>query len=388
MDVPSYPFSKDFIPNKLVGREQQFEETMLVLKPVFKGLGRVSFETPFYSGIKGGGKTAMLKLFCIEAESKGGKAYYIKCENQLSKTLCNFLIKNNVKLHKDKRYIPDTEFLEFIINDYEKNKWNFILLMFDDADKIKRKKGDLDPFLHSLYDNLLENTNIRFNFMFASRMDAGAFVKYLENSYDRLNLRPIVFSRYNANQLLNIILDRVKLVLREDQYDLNALKYIASSVARATGSAEDVIKLTYKAIEIADTKLTIEDAEKVVLEMKGLFWKERIIKLHPHAGLILYAMALSVYDTNPFSINKEFLEISQRIIKEKYRRLCEKYGVQALSDATIKYLMDELEENGFIERGLILHKGRMGKDRTIILKEKPQNILNGARNIDWKLFLS
>ena len=197
-----------------------------------------------------------------------------------------------------------------------------VLIVLDEVEKLRN------------YDNLIYNltraseiyeVDVPISIIFISN-NIHLFRILDDATSSSLNMKSIVFDRYNADELYEIIRYRAENGLNSDIYDNAVLRYIAAKSARRSGDARLAISSLYKSAEFCDEndiKITEEVVDKTFKEALEEIELDTLKKIHFHALLILYAMSKM--------IRKEEESVYVKEVYNKYRRICIELGEEYMS---------------------------------------------------------
>jgi len=358
-----HPLSYDWVPPVLLERQKELNEM----------LGK-TLETDFprnlwIQGKKGQGKTLTAKIFMNEVQIRNaGSCFYISCQSSLKQTLKIFCDMNQLDVPQ---YYLNTTTVIRELNKKDKLS-DRVFFVIDDIDKFRHRRL-ADPLAYQIYETLL-SLHKKFSIIFITRSLFTMRSHYFEeDTQSRLQLLPILFKVYSANQLKKIIKQRLDLAVGKDNYTEGAVNLLAALTARIGADVRKTLEILSNAISVAKNRLDEDAVRQAWLMEKRRFWKEQLMQLPPHQLLILTIIA---------KLQKSYDIINTNMILREYHHKCKTYNVDPLSKRMVYYTIDNLERQGYIdrERGLRL-------ENFIRLNEKPDNILNASAEINWNELL-
>jgi Cdc6-like AAA superfamily ATPase len=246
-------FTEEFVPDRLVHREDKPKELMGYMKRSYDVI---------MTGIPATGKTALVKKdFRILKHDKKLLCIYVNCRNRTPIQVLSYIYREMGKILKWKGQSFDT-FMELIHKRVEEIGVEKVYICFDEIDSLK---GELDlyPFADSSKYNMILVANT---------------INWYENSIDervesRLNPIDMEMKAYNRDEIKDILLERVKLGVNNEEFFSNLeLDYVVDVCSeKKYDSLRMAIKLLSRVI---DKK--IEWGRPVRLdEVKMLFADER-----------------------------------------------------------------------------------------------------------------
>jgi len=201
---------------------------------------------------------------------------------------------------------------------------------------------------------------------------------FAPDTLDRLQLKPLVFGDYNADEIYDILTQRLQYCLKPDQWKTGAVHLIAARTTRIGNNIRYALTFLHRSIQLAKGCLDDEAVEHAWSDLKSEFWKTQLLSLSPHSGLIVYLLAQhSEIPNTRFTIHE---------IGDFYYNACRAIGANALAQRMLYYLLEGLAQKGYVTNT----RERLGKHRVIryALTERPENILLGGQAISWKEHLT
>ena len=371
--------SPHYIPANLPHREKEVEKIMKNLAPLLSGKRTNNL---FIYGKTGTGKTASTRL--VIEKLLGVKEKYkvnvdvIYINSKVINTKYQVLLKVIEHLESKENYLgyPFSHLYDKMLKTINKKKEHVIVIL-DEIDRIK----SLDDLIYTLTranDELssgrLSIIGITNNVMMKKKLDPRTKSTLCEEE--------MIFAPYNAEQLEDILRQRVKQGFKEGAVDDSAINYAAALAAQESGDARYALKLILKAGEIADEKKEKRVTDKDVLKArKGVeeeIVMEAINTLPEHQKIMLYAIALLSKSKAHYSrldgTHEENILFTGEIY-DKYESLCNQLGKEARSTRWGKEYINELEMLGLLTQTLS-GKGMRGNTTLVRLVYSPDKIKN------------
>jgi len=294
--------SPHFVPDILPFREPQIQDIIANLAPVLQGNKPSNL---FIYGKSGTGKTATMnkvleKMLEIQKESNLQQkimSIYMNCRTYNSKY--KVLLKISDNLFPKSYFGYSASFIYDSIVKELQNKNTFILVVLDEIDLIK-DSNDAIYSLVRMNDELKQGAitilGISNNILFKDQLDS--------RTKSGLCKKELVFPPYNAQELKEILSQRVNIGFQDDCVNEGALALASAFAAQESGDARTALLLLESAGEIADKKQTYKITEDEIKDARKQVEEELIVDmistLPDQIKIVLYAIALMVKN-NRFS---------------------------------------------------------------------------------------
>ena len=290
---------------------------------------------------------------------------YVNCRNHNSKY--RILIKIVKELYPEENFLGfSAAFIYEKLVDYARRGKQLILVL-DEVDKVK----DLDELIYGLTrandeikDGGISIIGISNNVMFKDRLDPRTKSSLCEHE--------LVFPPYNAQELTEIIKQRVQSAFRPNTIEESAIHLAAAVAAQESGDARTAVMLMLRAGEIADKKSLgkVTDAEvkkaKKTVEEEIIF---NMVSTRPkQQQLVLYAIAALALNKKPMQkITGESEEgvLFSGEIYDEYCRISKKFKETTVSARWYREYISELEMYGLIHS---TNSGKGIKGQTRLIK--------------------
>jgi len=294
--------STHYVPDILPFREPQIQDIITNLAPVLQGIRPNNL---FLYGKTGTGKTSTMnkvleKMIEIKTESSLKEKIittYINCRTYNSKY--KVLLKISDNLFPKSYFGYSSSFIYDSIVKELQNKNVFVIVVLDEIDLIK----DANDAIYSLVrindeikNGAITIIGISNNVLFKDSLDA--------RTKSGLCKKELVFPPYNAQELKEILSQRVKIAFQENSVTEGAIAIASAFAAQESGDARTALLLLENAGEISDKKETYLITEKEIKEAKNQVEEELIVDmistLPDQIKIVLYAIA-NMVKNNRFS---------------------------------------------------------------------------------------
>lgn len=341
--LDSEPFSFDYVPEKLVGRDEILREMALKFSPVItaNGSGKAVL-----SGPVGTGKTSVAKRFCRDLQarfesSRKIKYVHINCRNHSTPMqVLHRIVSVFDEGHPD-RGLAMGELLSSI-RKLAKRDSSHIIVILDEVDRLLRKSGN-DVIYQLLRIDEDQSSSGTLSLIMISQEQV---LDILEGAViSRLGTSSLVkFKPYSVDQLYQIVEQRAKLTIKPTSYDDSILKLIAEG-AESYGDARRVIESLNNAVLKAEsegrTSIEIGDVQKASTQVNPSMSEDIVKNLSTHQKLVSLAICRRL---------KKESKMTSRDVQGLYAVVCEEYMVKAKGATTIWKMINDLEISGIISR--------------------------------------
>ncbi len=243
----------DFIPDKLIHREEEIRQLAQIFLPLLKS-SHYSSKNAIITGPNGAGKTALSKSFGLSIEGiakdfdKNIKYIHINC--RLNKS--NYLIIKKIigALYSD---VPEKGYsiyeLISLLKKLLDSRDMHVILTLDEMNFLDLKVDNLIYMLNRLNDDSIASNSrisiigIEKNMTFIHNLDLSTISSFQYNI--------VSFAPYTHDQLFDILRARASLALQEDAYSDDILHFI-SKIAVRNGDMRYSLEILYKAGKYAD----------------------------------------------------------------------------------------------------------------------------------------
>ncbi len=367
------------MPEILPHREKEINDLAAVLVPALKG------ETPsnvFIYGKTGTGKTAVVKFVGKELFKKGKETnkninfIYINCEvvdtqYRLLQNIANYFI-NEWNDHIPFTGWPTDEVYSKVKLMMDKKKCVTVIVM----DEIDKLKGDEALYNLSRINSELENAKV-------SVIGISNDLKYTEFLDPRvkssLGEENMVFYPYDAEQLQDILHDRVIRALKPDMIEEDVIPLCSALSAQEHGDARRALDLLRVSAELAERSKSLKVTRHHVKKAQNKIEIDRITEvvrtLPNQSKLIIYSIILLDKQNKKAGTNQS---MTTGEVYEIYKELCKKTRYNCLTQRRTADLISELDMLGIIT-ARVISKGRHGRTREIQMSSSSTDLINVLR---------
>ncbi len=350
-----------YVPSFLPHREKQIRELASILVPALRG------ETPsnvFIYGKTGTGKTAVANFTGKKLMEKGKEMdvpihfIYINCEivdtqYRILQNITNHFIRGWNERVPFTGW-PTDEVYARLIKSIDKAR-GVTIIVLDEVDKVK---GD-----EVLYNLSRINNDLKVGR--ASVIGISNDLKFTEFLDPRvkssLGEENLVFPPYTADELKDILNERVKLAFKENTIDESVVALCAAKAAQEHGDARRALDLLRVSAEIAERLGDTVVKEKHVRLAEDKIELDRITEiirtLPIQTKIVLKAAVIGT---------KVYEELNTGDLYNIYRDICKEGGYNVLTQRRIADIISELDMMGILN-ARVISKGRYGRTRQIEL---------------------
>jgi len=371
-----------YMPEILPHREKEIKDLASVLVPALRG------ETPsnvFIYGKTGTGKTAVAKFIGKELIKKGDetgkkvKFIYINCEVVDTQ----YRILQNIANHfieEWNEHIPFTGWPTDAVYSKVKSMMDkekcVTVIVLDEIDKLK---GDEALYSLSRINSDLENARV-------SVIGISNDLKFTEFLDPRvkssLGEENTIFYPYDADQLQDILRNRVKMALKPGIIEEDVIPLCAALSAQEHGDARRALDLLRVSAEIAERDKSAKITRNFVKKAQNKIEIDRIIEvvrtLPNQSKLIIYSI-IYIDKQNKKAGNKQSMTTGE--VYDIYKELCKKTRYSCLTQRRTADLISELDMLGIIT-ARVISKGRHGRTREIQMSSSSRDLLNVLQEDD------
>ena len=366
----SNKLSFDYVPVKLVCREEQMQRLLMLFRPVIED-GRS--ETAFLTGSIGTGKTATAKRFCADMMQYGMKNnvpldfVLINCRQRSTETGVLLQLIRHYDPGFPDRGFASSEMMRALRGKIDKEKKRLVIVL-DEVD-ILLKKGSID-LIYQLSRFSEENINVAASVSLIlisqeyvlDRLDDASL-----STFKRTNA--IRFNKYTRDELREIIATRVEEALVTGGMQEDAIDLIAD-ISSEYGDARFAIDLLDKSARIGEEKsegiVTAEEIRAAKAMIYSVVTESKLSNLDKNHMITLLAIARSI---------KAMSYVQSPAAEKTYAVVCEEYGVTARKHTQFWSYVQDLEKINLIVTKTISDGNTGGRTTLISLPDIPSKIL-------------
>lgn len=359
------PLSDDFKPPTLLFRNEQLQEMLnLILHPLSANI--------WVQGDKGLGKTLTARFLADEIEAREiGKCYYIEWERQLNNTLKKVRDQHNLKI-PDYMLAPSSIAQE-IISETDKN--DLVCIVMDEPQKA-HKWEYVDSVAYELYENFLGQRKLSLIFISQLRYPI-AEQNFSSDTRSRLRLKGILFPNYTADQIIEILKQRLSYMLDENQYDVQALAVLAAHTRRIGSDIREAKDILRYAIEQTKDCLSVEVMHQAISWGKKRWWQNDITSLPPHWAYLLYLTA---------RLHQQKQEVTQPEVMIQYLKTANHLKFDPLAKRSIYHAFNKLAEKGYFDQQIEGY-ARRRKTKLVMETSTANHIAEVGKTMEWDVLL-
>ncbi len=334
-----------YLPETLIHREKEVE---LIKSYIYKFDKKELIPNIIIYGPTGSGKTSVIKYTMKNSDVKNLDMEYLN--GRFYNTTYRILSK--LTYEEDRLGLPMSYFIDKL-----RNRSKNLLIAIDEVDFIK----DIDELLY-LLSRLNDESNVYIamilitnSIQLKSRLDI--------RTLSSLNEKEMFFSPYSADQLIDILEDRIKIAI-EGEYDKAALSKIAAIAASESGDARYALKILMRALEIAENenanKFEELHVDKALESIEFDIVAETLKSLPINMQIVMYTIA-KMYSTLPKDLFNSTINdlISISDVFNNYVKISENaFRRKAKSLKWFKHYLNELENLGLISTVVMKNKNR------------------------------
>ena len=336
--------SFDYVPEKLLHREEQWRKLEVMFEPVTQG---GYSQNALIVGSIGTGKTVTSKRFCTElsmSARKAGKSIewtIVNCRQRNSEASTLLKMINYFDPNFPDRGFSAQELRKVLRKHIEKRGGHCIFVL-DEVDALFRSgASDLVYFLSRLPEESDTLKNKVSLILISQRHVFDLLDKSALSTFKRTNI--IEFGKYTKEQLFDIISARADLAFVSGSYDDEILDMIAD-IASEWGDARFAIEMLEKSGMIANErsgeKIYTEDVRAAKAATYAFVTEERVAGLNRDQMLILLATARMLR-------NKAYTETSE--VEKSYRIACEEHATKPRAHTQFYSHVKELAGLGLLD---------------------------------------
>ncbi|HUK28023.1 MAG TPA: ORC1-type DNA replication protein [Candidatus Acidoferrales bacterium] len=320
------PLSLEFIPRKLPHRDDQ----MRFLTQLF----RFSIDSPFstsqrvlITGDVGTGKTVLAQRFGTDlvkaATSRKVNLHYVHVNCREAKGSLFMIIKRVLTQFEPefpKRGFAPEELLHTLMDMLDDKNMHLILALDEVEHLIRTEESTPIYNLTRIQEERVEKP-IRLSLIFILR-EMECLQKLDKSTIDTLQRNIVKLDKYNPQQLIDILKDRISIAFKENTVTDDALELVAD-IGGESGDARYSIELLWRAGKYADSeaakRVLTDHVRKAAGSVYQTFRGDYIAALSPHEKYLLLALARVLRESEEAYANIGTVE-------REYKAVCEEYN--------------------------------------------------------------
>ncbi len=237
-------------------------------------------------------------------------------------------------------------------------KARVVVIILDELDKLITKSGDAVLYHLSKINSELKQSKVSL----IGISNSLKFTEFLDPRVkSRLGEEKMIFPPYNADQLKDILGERVKKAFEcEKIMGEDVISLCSALAAQEHGDARRALDLLRISTEIAErersSQVTTNHVYKAKNKIEQDCVREAVMTLPTHSKLVMYSILLSSKNGNE--------KLTTGEVYSGYEELCGKSGLDSLTQRRIADLISELDMLGLIH-ARVKSFGRRGRTREI-----------------------
>lgn len=350
----------DYVPDKLLFRENEIKAVAEVLTPLLKGARASNL---LLYGKPGTGKTAVARYVLKHLQKKASElnisvalAYSnTKTANREYTMLVE--LGTAINLRFPFTGLASSELFTRILNHINQNGLNTVFVL-DEIDFLIKKHGDEILYQMTRANERLEHgslglVGISNDLNFKELLDPRVLSSLSEEE--------IVFSPYSVNELKEILLERAKIGFYENTVSIAAINLAAAIAGSEHGDARRAVDLLRVAGEVAERECATQVDERHVRIAEKKIEQDKVIETLRHMPIHEKLVITSIMLSNNCTTGD---------IYTKYLELTSKLGLEPVTQRRIGMMISELDMQGLISAPII-NNGRYGRTKKITLSIQP-----------------
>jgi cell division control protein 6 len=360
----------DYVPEELPNRDLQQTRLFTIFGPVADT--NVS-QTAFITGPTGSGKTVLSKKFCMDFQDYARQAkknlefVLVNCRQRNTENAVMLRVLGHFKPYFPDRGFSINEMMESLRKELEKKKTHLIVVL-DEVDVLLSRSKSSDVIYHfSRFNEEGIGAKKLLSLILISQKNVLDMLDLPSlSTFKRGNL--IKLDRYNVDELLAIVKQRVDLAFHSDTLDAGVTELI-SDIASEWGDARYAIELLEKAGMLADENnlqsVSPEHVRAAKAETYSTVTESKLAQLDKNKKLILLAISRC--------LKKEAYSTTGNVEK-MYTLVCEEFEKKKLGHTQFWKYLNELDNIGLIQAKKS-SKGIVGTTTLISLPDIPAAVL-------------
>jgi len=334
--------SEEYIPEELVGRDQELREFHRSLQPVIEN------ENPsniLLYGKSGVGKTASTRYMLTQLESSAETVedvnvvtVNINCEDHNTGYQAAVAIVNSLREYDDQissTGYPLSTVLDYLMEEIDSVDGT-VLIVLDEIDAL-----DDDKILYKLSraneEGYVTDTNL-------GVIGISNDLKYRDTLRKKVRSslceKTVLFTPYDARELTKVLEQRMSIAFKEGVVDEGAVQLCAALGSRNSGDARMALDLLRESGDIARSRGDEKVREPHVQEAKEKIETDWVLdtvqQYSLHGKFTLLALILLYEDGKT--------PCRSRVIVDKYTQICKSNASDPVSNRAVRDYLSELEE--------------------------------------------
>ena len=336
------PLDYAYVPDKLVGREEEMASLEAAFRPLFFS------NTPcsaYLHGHVGSGKTVTALRFCrdmADAFTKAGKRLDVIAVNCRLRN-SEYSVMLDLVRHFDKGF-PDRGFsVDEMFTSFRRHVVDGacpVVIILDEADVLLSGSGKDTVYQLTRADGMGNGASVSLMMVSQKPLEQVSLDAASRSTFGRAS--SIFFSKYDRDYLRSIAAQRAELALYPGALDDDCLDMIANN-AEPYGDARFAIEILEKAANLAETnraeRILPEYIQKAGGSVHSDYSESKISALNLDRKVVLLAVARSLFKRADVDIGHA---------EGTYAAACEECGVPAKKHTQFYTYVKDLEKQGLL----------------------------------------
>ena len=359
----------EYVPQKLVHREEQMKKLQMIFRPVIEN-GRS--ETALLTGSVGTGKTATAKRFCSDMMQYGARTglpldyIIVNCRQRSTEAgVLLQLIRHFDPGHPDRGF-SGPEMLRSFRAKLESSKKRMVVVLDEVDVLLKKNAADLVYQLSRFSEEMINISSSVSLILISQENITDQLDPASLSTFKRTNA--IRFNKYTRDELRSIVEVRSEEALAASAMRSDAIDLIAD-IAAEYGDARFAIEMLDRSARMAEDNdlgsVTAEDVRAAKAMIYSTVTESKLEELDIQHKLALLAVARSI-KTNTY--------VNMGATEKTYGVVCEEYNTEARKHTQFWGYIQKLEKSGLIMT-VVKNDPDGGRTTLISLPDIPAKVL-------------
>ena len=361
----------NYVPRRLPHREKEHRLMMEFFNYLLKFPERMT-QRVIITGEVGTGKTALAQRFgadiTLQANKRGVKFRYVHVNCREYRGKLFLILQHAVSVFRPnfpKRGYSAEEALETLMQSLDEEN-AYMILALDEFDTLIEQEGSEAVYKLTRLQEMRPGKPQRISLVTIIR-DLKSTEKLDDSARSTLQRNVIRLDRYGADQLKDILNDRVAMAFERSTVPEDVVDLVAELAVSESGNARFAIELLWRAGKYADTEdLGVVEAEcvrRAVSSIIPTIRRSELSSLGLHEKLFLLGAARVFKGTQ-----KTYASLSE--IEEGYAVVCEEFDEQPLSHTQLWKYVQLFSALGILQAE-VASSGTRGRSTRVSLPSVP-----------------
>jgi cell division control protein 6 len=361
----------NYIPNRLPHREKEHRLLMEFFRFLLNYPEKMA-QRVIITGEVGTGKTALAQRFGAditrEANKRGVNFRYVHVNCRECRGKLFLILQHAVSVFRPnfpKRGYSAEEALETLVQSLDEEN-AYIVLALDEFDTLIEQEGSEAVYKLTRLQEMRPEKPQRVSLVSIIR-DLKLTEKLDASARSTLQRNVISLNRYGADQLKDILTERVAIAFEPSTVSEDVVNLVAELAVSESGNARFAIELLWRAGKYADAEdldsVAPECVRKAVSSIIPTIRRSELSSMAFHEKLFLLAVA-RVFKTN----QETYVSLSE--IEEGYAVVCEEFGAQPHSHTQLWKYVQLFSALGIL-KAEVAAAGKRGRSTRVSLPSVP-----------------